>query len=76
MLTVVAAAAIGRSCLAGNKVDVESGAIVVAEYSIIEPGIRVAIEDPPWRDYCSYINMYHIQLGDHLTVRASFSSCE
>ena len=44
MLTVVAAAAIGRSCLAGNKADVESGAIVVVgEYSIIELCIRVAI---------------------------------
>ena len=40
MLTVVAAAAIGGSCSAGNKVDVESGA--VGEYSIIELRIRVA----------------------------------
>ena len=35
MMTVVAAAAIGRSSSAGNKVDVESGAIVVGEYSIM-----------------------------------------
>ena len=41
MLTVVDAAAIGRSCLAGNKVDVERGAL--GEYSIIELLIRVAI---------------------------------
>ena len=38
MLTVVAA--VGRSCSAGNKADV----IVVGEYSIIEPGIRMAIK--------------------------------
>ena len=37
MLAVVAAAAIGRSCSAGNK------EVVVVEYSIIEPGICVAI---------------------------------
>ena len=41
MLTVVAVAAIGRSCSAGNKADVESGA--VGEYSIIELCIRVAL---------------------------------
>ena len=29
MLSVVAAAAIGRSCSAGNKADVESGDVVV-----------------------------------------------
>ena len=45
MLTVVAAAAIGRSCSAGNKADIDSGAIlvVVGEYSIIELRIHVAI---------------------------------
>ena len=46
MLTVVAAAAaIGRSCSAGNKGDIESGAVivVVGEYSKIELCIRVAI---------------------------------
>ena len=45
MLTVIAAAAIGKSCLAGNKADVESGAVVVVvgEYSLIELRIRVAI---------------------------------
>ena len=44
MLTVVAAAAIGKSCSAGNKADVESGAAVVVEaYLIIELRIRVAI---------------------------------
>ena len=44
MLTVVTAAAIGRSCLASNKADIESGAVVVVgEYSIIEPGRSVAI---------------------------------
>ena len=45
MLTVVAAVAIGRSCSAGNKADVESGAIVmvVGEYSITELRIRLAI---------------------------------
>ena len=41
MLIVVTAAAIGRSCLAGNKADLESGAI--GEYSIIELRIRVAM---------------------------------
>ena len=47
MLTVVAAAAIGRSCSARNKVDVESGAVVVVgEYLIIELGIRMAIPIP------------------------------
>ena len=49
MLTVVAAAVIGRSCSAGNKADIESGAVVVVvvvvvvEYSIIELPITVAI---------------------------------
>ena len=46
MLTVVAATAIGRSCLDGNKADIESGAVavvVVGEYSIIELRIRMAI---------------------------------
>ena len=45
MLTVVTAVAIGRSCSAGNTADAESGAkvVLVGEYSIIEPGIRVAI---------------------------------
>ena len=50
MLTVVAAAAIGRGCTAGNKADVESGSsrssstvVVVGEYSIIELCIRVAM---------------------------------
>ena len=43
MLTVVAAAASGWSCSASNKADVESGAIVVGEYSIIEPGICMAM---------------------------------
>ena len=45
MLTVVAAAAIGRSCSAGNKADVESDAVIVVdgEYSIIELRIRVAM---------------------------------
>ena len=43
MLTVLTAAAIGRSCSAGNKADIESGAVVVGEYSIIEPGIHVTI---------------------------------
>ena len=43
MLTVVASAAIGRSCSAGNKADFESGAVVVGEYSIIELRIQVAI---------------------------------
>ena len=44
MLTVVAAAAISRSCSAGNKADVESGAVVVVgEYSIKELRIRVAM---------------------------------
>ena len=43
MLTVVAAAAIGRSCPTRNKADVECGAVVVVvvgEYSIIELRIR------------------------------------
>ena len=45
MLTVVAAA-IGRSCSAGNKADVESGVlVVVGEYSIIELRSRMAILD-------------------------------
>ena len=44
MLTVVDAAAIGRSCSAGNTADIESGAVVVVgEYSIIELRIHVAI---------------------------------
>ena len=46
MLTVAAAAASGCSCSASNKADIESGAIVVVvvgEYSLIEPGICVAI---------------------------------
>ena len=41
MLTLGAATAIGRSCLAGNKADIESGAVVVVVvvvvYSIILP---------------------------------------
>ena len=42
MPTVVAAAAIGTSCSAGNKADIESGALVaVGEYLIIELRIRV-----------------------------------
>ena len=44
-MTVVAVAAIGRSCSAGKKANVESGAVVVVvgEYSIIELRIRMAI---------------------------------
>ena len=43
MLTVVTAAAVGKSCSAGSKADVESGAVVVGEYSIIELRIHVAM---------------------------------
>ena len=45
MLTVVAAAAVGRSCLASNKAEIESGAVVVGEYLIIELCIHVAIDE-------------------------------
>ena len=44
MLTVVVIAAIDRSCLAGNKVDIKRGTVVVVgEDSIIELCIQVAI---------------------------------
>ena len=59
MLTVVAAAAIARSCLAGNKADVESGSsssAVVGEYLIIEPGICMAI-------YCIGVRGCYIRTG-------------
>ena len=50
MWTVVTAAAIGRSCSAGNKADIESGAVVVVgEYSIIELCICVAIDYKPYK---------------------------
>ena len=63
MLTGVAATAIGRSCSSGNKADFKSSSssnssssssvvvvvvVVVVEYSILDPGIRVAIGVLSW----------------------------